>query len=121
MAEEATVTMRGKGLLLVLFPTTIGALCGCTVHVEPAAPPPVAVDVDPGPVVYDDYYWRGYYDGPYFFWYGRDGHLFHELREEHEHRERFEHRPHGLERHGTPERQRFEREQGHRGEHEEHR
>lgn len=114
--------LRGRGMSLILLPTAIGALYGCTVHVEPPGPPAVAVDVGPGPVVYDDYYWSGYYDGPYFFWHGRDGRLYHELRADHEHHEQLEHRAHAEERHNTPERQRFEQERaGHPGEHEEHR
>jgi hypothetical protein len=110
------VKLKTRNALLILLPAAFGVAVGCTVHVEPAGPPPVAVDVGAGPVVYDDYYWRGYYDGPYFFWYGRDGHLYHEVRADHERRERLEHRAHAEERHDSPARHEFER-GGHEGEH----
>jgi hypothetical protein len=60
-------------------------------------------------VVYDDYYYRGYYDGPYYFWYDRNGRLFHEVREAHERRERAEGRIHAQERHDSQARREFER------------
>lgn len=75
----------------------IAFAAGCTVRAEPA---PVAVEADAGPVVYDDYYYRGYYDGPVYYWHDRYGHLRHEERAMHERRELSEHRGHAEERHG---------------------
>jgi hypothetical protein len=44
------------------------------------------------PVVYDyTYYDGGYYNGPYWYYRDRDGHVYHEMREEHERRERERH------------------------------
>ena len=49
-------------------------MAGCVGEVE-EGPPYVA-----GPVVYDSWYWGGYYDGPYWVYRDRDGHWFHEAR-----------------------------------------
>ena len=84
----------------------IAYVAGCTVHAEPAP-----VEVDAGPVVYDDYYYHGYYDGPVYYWHDRYGHLRHEEREMHERREMSEHRGHAEERRGG------ERHEQHREEH----
>ena len=54
----------------------IAFAAGCTLRPNP----PVAVEADGGPVVYDDYYYSGYYDGPVYYWHDRYGHLRHEER-----------------------------------------
>ena len=104
------VEWRSKALLGSVVLSAAAAVGGCTVH-EVDGPPPVAVYDQPPVVVYDeDYYYRGYYDGPYYIWVDRDGHYWHERREEHEFRERdriehdrnFQRAP---ERFNTPERQ----------------
>jgi hypothetical protein len=73
------------------------ALCafGCVAHVGVAEPEPVAVGYttyDYEPVYYD----RGWYDGGYWYWHGRDGRLYHERREA---RERHYGHGYGHERH----------------------
>lgn len=76
-----------KFLLASLSLAAIPLISGCVVR--PA----------PGPVVYDDYYYHGYYDGPYYYWHDRYGHLMHEDRAFHERREHEEHREHAAEHH----------------------
>lgn len=86
---------------------------GCVVRTEP---PHAYVEVEPGPVVYDDYYYRGYYDGPVYYWHDRDGRLRHEERAMHERREYSEHRAHAEEHRGGEHHEGEHRE----GEHEHH-
>ncbi len=60
-------------------------LGGCGVYSYDDEAYPVAY-AQPG---YDVYYYNGWYDGPNWYWHDRDGHYFHERREEHERRERW--------------------------------
>jgi hypothetical protein len=80
-----------RTLLAGLMFAGAAGIIGCEVY-ESDEPPPRRV-------VYDDYYDRGWYEGPDYIWVDRDGHRFHERREEHEHREGFEHRGGGREGH----------------------
>lgn len=86
MKASAKLILAGLGLAVIPL---IG---GCTVHAEPGY-----VEAGPGPVVYDDYYYHGYYDGPNYYWHDRYGHVRHEERAMHERREHEEHRGHAEE------------------------
>lgn len=88
MKVSAKLILAGLGL------AAIPLVGGCTVRAEPGY-----VEASPGPVVYDDYYYHGYYDGPVYYWHDRDGHLRHEERAMHERREHDEHREHAEEHH----------------------
>jgi hypothetical protein len=82
----------------LLAVAVLGTSCGCVYRARVDVPVP-AEPVPAGYVYYDRdpyYYDRGWYDGPYWHWYGRDGREFHERREEREHhfRERHEHEFH---------------------------
>lgn len=75
------------------FLTGMLGLGGCVyrVHEPPPEPVPVGYTVTYDPVYYD----RGWYDGGYWYWYGPNHRLYHELREERERRryhERYERR-----------------------------
>ena len=81
-----------KLFISVIAAALLGAASGCVYHERAVAPEPVTagyVEYDYTPVYYD----RGWYDGPYWYWRGHDGRLFHERREarEHHHFERQEH------------------------------
>lgn len=87
-----------NGAKLVLCSAVLGTIPligGCTVRAHPAT---VEVEPAPGPVVYDDYYYGGYYEGPRYYWHDRYGHVRWEEREAHERREREEHHRHAEER-----------------------
>lgn len=64
-------------------------LAGCVYRVRG---PALTVSAEPVPMAYPDtyydpvYYDAGWYDGPYWYWYGPDHRLFHEVREYHERR-----------------------------------
>ncbi|HWE95607.1 MAG TPA: hypothetical protein VG269_16705 [Tepidisphaeraceae bacterium] len=73
-----------RTLLAGITLSGVAALCGCDVYTEPGPPPPPAVGVGVG--VDTTYYDRGWYDGPYYYYEDREGHRYHELREEHERR-----------------------------------
>lgn len=81
MNQFAKYLLAGLGL------AALPLISGCVVHAHPE------------PVVYDDYYYHGYYDGPNYYWHDRDGHLMHEDRAIHERREHDEHREHAEEHH----------------------
>jgi hypothetical protein len=73
------------GLMSVALFAILG-LGGCYGEVEDG-PPVVGV----GPVVYDSWYWGGYYDGPYWVYRDHGGHWYHEARGEHDARFRSGH------------------------------
>lgn len=78
--------MTRTAQLAVLGLLTIGGfgMIGCTIH---AGPPEVVVGAPPVGYVYeDDYYGRGHWDGDYWMWRDRDGHMFRERREIHDQR-----------------------------------
>ena len=76
-----------RGVLLGGLLCAAGGLFGCEAYIDPGypgEPAPAAYTYGPG---YDYYYYdSGWYDGPYWYWRDRDGHMYHELREAHEHR-----------------------------------
>ncbi len=65
-------------------------VAGCEVETYPEAYP-AADYVAPYPAGYDVYYYGGWYDGPYWYWRDRYGHVYHEARAMHEDRARREH------------------------------
>lgn len=75
--------------------TAFAGLCGCAFDEPPHRVHREVVVYDQGPAVVEEplvydytYYDRGYYNGPYWYYRDRDGHWYHEVREEHERRER---------------------------------
>ena len=88
-----------RHLLAAAVLAAMPMVVGCVVR--PAPGPYVEADAGPGPVVYDDYYYSGYYDGPVYYWHDRYGHLRHEDRGMHERRELSAHRGHAEERRGA--------------------
>lgn len=72
------------GLIVAMF-----GLAGCAYRVEG---PGFAVTNEPVPAAYPEvaydpvYYDVGWYSGPYWYWYGPNHRLFHELRADHERR-----------------------------------
>jgi hypothetical protein len=70
-----------KRSTLALFALVTAGIVGCDSYSEPAH-----VDVvTPAPAV-DVYYEQGYYDGPYWVYHDREGHIFREERAIHERR-----------------------------------
>jgi hypothetical protein len=68
-----------------LLAASLATAAGCDVYVHPR--PVAEVEIGPeAPVVYDSYYVGGHYEGGFWVWRDREGHLFRERREFHERR-----------------------------------
>jgi len=73
------------GLILGVAAITV---CGCVPRAYVGVEAEPAGYYHPGYYYEEPYYFEGYYTGPYWYWHDRDGHWYHELREEHERHER---------------------------------
>jgi len=97
LLAEVFMNITYRKLLAGLAIGAFTGLCGCDYdEPRPRVHHEVVYEggpvVEEGPVVYDyTYYDSGYYNGPYWYYHDRDGHMYHEMREEHERRERERH------------------------------